>query len=163
LAIALLIVWGEEMQSCTRYLDGKKFETLIGGHRIVCDQHVSDGGTDAGVTPPELLLASLGACAGHYAAEYLRARSLPLTGLQVHVSAEKGTQPARLASFRVEVDVLGIEDRQRQGLLRAVKACLIHNTLTSVPAIEVEIHGATQALSPRGCTALVGGSSVVSL
>src|SRR5713226_9718211 len=113
------------MQSCTRYLDGKKFETFIGGHRILSDQYVSDGGTDAGVTPPELLLASLGACAGHYAAEYLRTRSLPLTGLQVHVSAEKGTQPARLASFRV------------------------------VPAIEVEIAGATQALRRRGCMALV--------
>jgi uncharacterized OsmC-like protein len=158
LAIALLIVWSKEMQSCTRYLDGKKFETLIGGHRIVCDQHVSDGGTDAGVAPPELLLASLGTCAGHYAAEYLRARSLPLAGLQVHVSAEKGTQPARLASFRVEVDVLGIEERHRQGLLHAVKACLIHNTLTRIPAIEVEIHGATQALSPRGCTVLTTAS-----
>ena len=142
------------MQSCTRYLDGKKFETLIGGHRIVCDQPISAGGTDAGVTPPELLLASLGACAGHYAAEYLRARSIPLAGLQVHVSAEKGTQPARLDSFRVEVDVLGIDDRHRQGLLRAVKACVIHNTLTCVPAIAVEICGASQALSPRDCTAL---------
>ena len=51
----------------------------IGEHRIICDQYVSDGGhgNDEGVTPPELLLASLGACAGHYAAEYLRARSLP--------------------------------------------------------------------------------------
>src|ERR1700686_4627360 len=93
LAIALLMLWSTKaMQSCTRYLDGKKFETLIGGHRIVCDQPVSNGGTDAGVTPPELLLASLGACAGHYAAEYLRARSLSLTGLAVYVSADKGTQ-----------------------------------------------------------------------
>jgi putative redox protein len=151
------------MQSCTRYLDGKKFETLIGGHRIVSDQPVSGGGTDAGVTPPELLLASLGACAGHYAAEYLRTRSLPLTGLQVHVSAEKGTQPARLASFRIEVDIERLDERHRQGLLRAVQACLIHNTLTRIPVIEVEISSATQAVSLRGCTALAGGASVASL
>ena len=136
------------MESCTRYLDGKKFETLIGEHRIVSDQRVSEGGTDAGVTPPELLLASLGSCAGHYAAEYLRARSLPLTGLQVHVSAEKGKQPARLDSFRIEVDIPGLDERHQQGLLRAVKACLIHNTLTTVPSIEVEISDTTKALSP---------------
>ncbi len=142
------------MQSCTRYLNGKKFETLIGGHRIICDQPISEGGADAGVSPPELLLASLGACAGHYAAEYLRARSLPLTGLQVHVSAEKGTQPARLASFRVEVDITGLEERHQQGLLRAVKACLIHNTLTKTSRIEVEVSDTTQALSSRGCTAV---------
>src|SRR5437899_3969662 len=115
------------MQSCTRYLDGKKFETLIGGHRIVCDQPASAGGTDAGATPPELLLASLGSCAGHYAAEYLRTRSLPLTGLHVYVSAEKAAQPARLGSFRIEVDLPGVEERHRLGLERAVKACLIHN------------------------------------
>jgi putative redox protein len=128
-----------QMQSCTRYLNGKKLENAVGRHRIISDQPVSEGGTDAGPTPPELLLASLGACAGHYAVEYLRARSLPLTGLEIRVFAEKGTHPARLASFRIEVGLPEIEDRHRQGLLRAVKACLIHNTLTTSPAVEVEV------------------------
>src|ERR1700730_9352125 len=107
------------MRTSTRYLEGKSFETLIRGHRIVCDQPTSEGGADAGVTPPELLLASLGACAGHYAAEYLRAPSLPLTGLAVYVSAEKGTQPARLESFRIDVDAPALGDKHLQGLLRA--------------------------------------------
>ena len=74
----------------------------------------------------------------HYAAEYLRARSLPLSGLAVYVSAEKGTQPARLESFRIDVDAPAIGDKHLQGLLRAVKASLIHNTLTTAPAIHVE-------------------------
>lgn len=142
------------MQVCTRYLDGMKFESLLGNHWVVTDQLASEGGTGAGPTPPELLLASLGACAGHYAAEYLRARWLPVTGLHVYVTAEKGGQPARLDSFRVEVDVPGLEEKHRQGVLRSVKACLIHNTLTSAPEIVVEVSGATQELSPRGCTAL---------
>lgn len=142
------------MQSCTRYLEGKKFESLIGGHRIVSDQAASDGGAGAGPTPPELLLASLGACAGHYAVEYLKARSLPVEGLHVYVTAEKDLRPTRLSSFRVEVDVPNIEERQRQGVLRAVKTCLIHNTLTAVPAIEVTVSGATQELSLRGCTSV---------
>ena len=41
------------------------------------------------MTPPEFMLASLGACAGYYAAEYLRARSLSTEGLEVRVTAEK--------------------------------------------------------------------------
>jgi putative redox protein len=135
------------MRTSTRYLDGKRFETFIRGHRIVCDQPTSEGGADTGVTPPELLLASLGACAGHYAAEYLRARSLPLSGLAIYVSAEKGTQPARLASFRIDVDAPGVGDKHIQGLLRAVKACLIHNTLTTPPAIRVEVFHADHELS----------------
>src|SRR5258708_29514411 len=125
----------DKMQSCTRYLDGKKFESLVGGHRIVTDQPPAGGGTAAGPTPPELLLASLGACAGHYAAEYLRARSLSLTGLHVHVTAEEESRPTRLDAFPIQVDVSGIEGKHQEGLLRAVRACLIHNTLTTAPAI----------------------------
>jgi len=142
------------MKCWTRYLDGKKFESLVGRHEIVTDQPFSEGGTGAGPTPPELLLASLGACSGHYAAEYLRARSLPLTGLNVFVTAEKGGHPARLDGFRIEVEVPGLEEKHRQGVLRSVKACLIHNTLTSVPEIAVEVSGASQELSLTGCTAL---------
>jgi putative redox protein len=142
------------MQTCTRYLGGKKFESLIGGHRIVSDQPMSEGGAGAGVTAPELLLASLGGCAGHYAVEYLRARSLPTEGLHVYVSAEKGERPARLTSFRIEVDVPDLDERQRQGVWRAVKTCLIHNTLTTLPPIEVVVSGDTQELTRRGCTSV---------
>jgi uncharacterized OsmC-like protein len=127
------------MWTSTHWLDGKKFETIARTHRILSDQPVLEGGGDAGMTPPELLLASLGSCAGHYAAEYLRARNLPVADLEVRVSAEKGTRPTRLARFRIEVDVPDIEEKHREGLLRAVKACLIHNTLATLPAIEVTI------------------------
>src|SRR5689334_15115817 len=127
------------MQSITRYLDGKTFETTVGMHRIITDQPVSQGGANAGPTPPELLLASLGSCAGHYAVEYLRARSLPPIGLEIRVSAAKGADPPRLASFIVEVILPGIDERHRQGLLRAVKTCLIHNTLQTNPSMELEV------------------------
>jgi uncharacterized OsmC-like protein len=142
------------MESYTRYIDEKKFETLLGSYRIVTDQTKQDGGSGAGPTPPELLLASLGACAGHYAAEYLRARSLPLSGLQIQVHAEKGGRPVRLASFRVQVSLPDLEERHRLGLLRSVKSCLIHNTLESEARIEVEMsasRGFSWDLStPRG-------------
>lgn len=137
LELALLCKW--QMDSYTRYLDGKKFETKVGRHRIITDQPVSNGGTDMGPSPPELLLASLGACAGHYAAEYLQTRSLPAMDLEIRVSAAKGTNPARLATFRIDVNVPGIDERHQQGLLRAVKTCLIHNTLITGPALEVVV------------------------
>jgi putative redox protein len=130
------------MHSYTRYLDGKKFDTAVGRHRIITDQPVAGGGQDAGPTPPELLLASLGSCAGHYAAEYLHTRSLSAAELGIRVSAAKGTGPARLASFRIAVNVPGIDERHQQGLLRAVKTCLIHNTLITGPRLEVEVTAA---------------------
>ena len=94
------------------------------------------------MTPPEFLLASLASCALYYAAHYLKARGLPAGDLNVRVSAEKALQPARLAAFRIHVNVAGLDERQEAGLLRAVKACLIHNTLVEPPKIEIAIHAA---------------------
>ena len=96
------------------------------------------------MTPPEFLLASLATCAGFYAAQYLNARKLSTEGLKVTVTAEKAAQPARLASFRIEVQTSELDPRHEAGLLRAVKACLIHNTLASPPAIDIVLHSPAQ-------------------
>jgi putative redox protein len=91
------------------------------------------------MTPPEFLLVSLGTCAGFYAAQYLKARNLPAEGLQVKVSAEKATHPARMGSFRIEVMAPAVGAEHEAGLMRAAKACLIHNTLLNAPAIETVV------------------------
>ncbi|HVN04259.1 MAG TPA: OsmC family protein [Bryobacteraceae bacterium] len=122
-----------------RHLGGVLFEAAARGHRILCDQPVENHGDDTGMTPPEFLLASLGTCAGYYAAEYMRTRALSPDGLSVRVEAQKATGPARLDSFRIEVDAPGLDPQHAAGILRAVKACLIHNTLTHAPAIEIAL------------------------
>jgi putative redox protein len=106
---------------------------------VICDQPADNGGTDEGMTPPEFLLASLCTCAAYYAAQFLKTRVGNVAGLRVRVEAEKALKPARLASFRIEVAVPGLDARHEEGLLRAVKACLIHNTLMSKPAVEVVV------------------------
>jgi putative redox protein len=124
------------MEITVRHLGNVKFEAATRTHRIICDQPPENGGDDAGMTPPEYLLVSLGTCAGFYAAQYLKTRSLSAEGLEVRVSAEKAKQPARVDRFRIEVIVPGLEPRHEEGVLRAVKVCLIHNTLLSAPQIE---------------------------
>jgi uncharacterized OsmC-like protein len=127
------------MEVTVRHSGDVKFEASARGHRVVCDQPVENGGTDGGMTPPEFLLVSLGTCAGFYAAQYLKARNIPHQGLDVKVSAEKATAPARLGQFRIEVAVTGLGAEHQAGVLRAVKACLIHNTLIHTPAIETVV------------------------
>ncbi len=127
------------MEANIRYVDGVKFEAESRGHRVVCDQPLDNSGADAGMSPPEFLLASLGTCAGFYALQYLRTRSLPVGELRVRVIAEKALQPARLGSFRIEVVVPALEPKHQEGVLRAVKACLVHNTLLHPPSIETVI------------------------
>jgi putative redox protein len=133
------------MEVSIQHLGNVKFEATTRGHRVICDQPPANGGSDAGMTPPELLLASLGTCAGFYAAQYLKNHSLPAEGLEVHASAEKAKVPARLAQFRIEVMVPGLDKASEAGVLRAVQACLIHNTLVSAPSIETVVNTAVAA------------------
>ena len=138
------------METMVRYLDGVRFVAASRGHEVICDQPPANLGTDAGMTPPEFLLTSLGTCAGFYDLQYLRTRGLPADGLTVRVSAEKAPAPARLASFRVEIGVPGLADeRHNEGVLRAAKACLIHNTLLNPAAIETVIAPAAAATAGK--------------
>lgn len=121
-------------------VEGVKFSVNARTHTIVCDQPQENGGTDAGMTPPEFLLASLGACAAFYAAEYLRTRNLAHTGLEVSVAAEKFKGPARLGDFRIRVDCpVCLTSEQREGLMRSVEHCLVKTTLLNPPQIEVTL------------------------
>ncbi|HUK17579.1 MAG TPA: OsmC family protein [Bryobacteraceae bacterium] len=122
-----------------------KFEAIARGHRVICDQPPANGGADSGMTPPEFLLVSLGTCAGFYAAQYLKARSLSADGLRIKVAAEKAAQPARLGRFQIEVTAPELDPQHQAGILRAVKSCLIHNTLLNPPAIEIVLHSPVEA------------------
>lgn len=123
------------MDAKIEYLGGARFSASVRGHSVISDQPFESGGSDSAMSPPELLLASLGTCAGYYAVEYLRARQLPVDGLKLTVTADKGSQPARFSNFCVTVSVGGIEKRHVEGLLRAVKACMVHHTLQHQPQI----------------------------
>jgi len=121
-------------------VEGVKFSVLARTHTIICDQPQDNGGTDAGMTPPEFLLASLGACVAFYAAEYLRTRNLAQSGLSVSVAAEKLKGPARIDNFRIRVDSpVALTSEQREALTRSVEHCLVKNTLLSPPRIEVSL------------------------
>jgi uncharacterized OsmC-like protein len=122
------------------HIDQVKFAIHSRSHSILCDQPAENGGTDSGMTPPELLLASLGSCAAFYAVQYLKTRNLANTGVEVTVTAEKLKQPARVGNFRVHVACpVSLTEEQTEGLMRSVHHCLVHNTLLTPPEIAIEL------------------------
>jgi uncharacterized OsmC-like protein len=121
-------------------LDNVKFCIQARSHTIVCDQPQDNGGEDAGMTPPEFLLASLGSCAAFYAVQYLKTRNLANSGVEVTVTAEKLKQPARLGNFVIHVvSPVSLTQEQNDGLMRSVHHCLVHNTLLAPPEIKIEL------------------------
>jgi putative redox protein len=137
---------GMGLDVTVNYSNGVEFEVHARQHSLVCDQPTENSGSDLGMTPPELLLASLGTCAAYYAAEYLRTRRLDLSGLQVRLTAEKLLKPTRLSKFQVSVIAPGCNDeRHREGIYRAAKNCLIHNTLLHSPEISITVESPSLA------------------
>jgi len=135
------------MEVLVEHLGGVQFEIKARQHTIVSDQPAENGGFDEGMTPPELLLASLGSCAGFYAAQYLKKNKLAVEGTLVRISAEKLKDPARMDNFRIDVEVPGeLNEKDREGIEESVHHCLIHNTLLHPPKIEFVIRSAAVAV-----------------
>jgi len=135
------------MEVSITQLDQVKFAIHSRSHSIICDQPAENGGEDTGMTPPELLLASLGSCAAFYAVRYLKTRNLADSGVEVSVAADNLKQPARIGNFRVLVTCpISLTQDQTDGLMRSVQHCLVHNTLLAPPEIRIELALGTPVL-----------------
>jgi putative redox protein len=128
------------MEVLIEHLGAVQFEVKARNHTLISDQPVENKGFDEGMTPPELFLASLGACAAFYAVDYLERNDVLQEGCRVRVTADKAKAPARLDNFHIEVEVPdSLTADQVKGVDEAVHRCLIHNTLLSPPKMDVEI------------------------
>jgi uncharacterized OsmC-like protein len=135
------------MEITVEHLGSVQFEIKVRHHSIICDQPLENGGFDEGITPPELLLASLGSCAAYYAAQYLRKNKLAREGSRIRVTCDKVKTPVpRLTNFVIEVDALvDLTDAHRKGLRQAIEHCLVHNTLLHTPKITLKLEAPAHA------------------
>ena len=124
-----------------RHLSGDAFDIDIRGHSIVVDQR-SPAFDERGPTPVELFVASLAACAGHYAHRYLADNDRPHHGLAVECDwlMRAGT-PHAVGSIRLRVITpAALPPHARQGLLAAIDACTVQNSIRPpLPAVSVEL------------------------
>jgi putative redox protein len=135
------------MEVTVEHLGSVQFEIKARQHTIVSDQPPENFGHDEGMTPPELLLASLGSCAAFYASQYLRKHKLASEGTRVRVTADKVKDPVvRVDNFRIEIDSpVELSESHQAGVEAAVLHCLVHNTLLHPPQITIEIKEAVKA------------------
>jgi putative redox protein len=128
------------MEVHVEHLGAVQFEIKARQHSIACDQPEQLGGFDEGMTPPELLLASLGSCAAYYAVAYLKKKGITSAGTRVDITADKVPNPARVDNFQIALSVpIDLSAEHRAGLEQAVHHCLIHNTLLHPPTISLTI------------------------
>ena len=136
------------MEVTVEHLGSVQFEIKTRGHSIISDQATADGGFDEGMTPPELLLASLGSCAAFYAAQYLRKHKLATEGARVSISCQKVKDPVpRMTDFVIDVAApVELTEEHRKGVYEAVERCLVHNTLLHTPKISIKVDAVLPAV-----------------
>lgn len=117
------------------------FAVLVRDHVIQVDQPYKAGGTDVGPTPVELFVASLAACAAHYARRFLVRRGLPADGLEVTAHYAMAPEvPARVSRIELRLRTpVRLPDGYAGGLLSAVEGCTVHNSILRAPRVGVRL------------------------
>ena len=129
-----------------RHVDGDAYAITARGHEVLTAQPVADGGSDAAVTPTELLVASLASCVAFYAGRYLLRHGLDRAGLVVAAEFDMAAgRPARVGAVRLRIIVPGGVPAQRtDALLEVTSHCTVHNTLRQEPDVSIELAGAVR-------------------
>jgi putative redox protein len=130
---------GLKAEACRAFGQGRYQQAVIAGqHRLLADEPVSLGGTDAGPAPFDFLMAGLGACTSMTLRMYAERKGLPLTRVSVSLSHDRVTvdgvsRDQFLRNITLHGDLTG---EQRARLLEIANKCPVHRALTQSLAIE---------------------------
>jgi putative redox protein len=119
--------------------EGLRTSISIRNHSLIADETMDGGGTDAGPTPPEMLLGALGACMVITSQMYARRKNWPLHEVKITLEQErfqKENYPAYLGDsgfvteIRYEIEFVGpLSEEQKARLLEIANRCPVHRTL----------------------------------
>lgn len=122
-----------------RSRDGLQQEITAGKHRLVADEPVEAGGTDAGPDPYALLLSALGACTSMTLRLYARRKGWPLEEVTVELEharvyaqdcADCEGEAGRVDRIQRRVRLRGpLDSVQVARLAEVARRCPVHKTL----------------------------------
>jgi len=123
---------------------GLRHTLRSGRHVLLGDLAPEAGGADAGPSPKELCMLSLGLCTSMTVRLFATRAGYPLTGVQVRVEEHtaEGAHVPQSLSLQLRLRGEELTEAQRQRLLRAAGNCPVKRMLKGDMAggIETELH-----------------------
>lgn len=114
------------------WIQGRAWRATTRGHEVIADSPRESGGDDAGMTPVELMVASMGLCMGINLSYYgQRHPAVDLAQIRMSLTwADAPDKPGRVGTIQAWVKLPeGLTDEERATLTRAAHACKVHHTL----------------------------------
>jgi uncharacterized OsmC-like protein len=129
------------MEMNITYKGGTRFDAQTQNHTIIVDQPKEGGGQDAGPTPPELFITSLGSCIGIYALWFCQKRKIPYEGMRININWSKSANPpARVDAIQIKIELPnGCPKEYQEPLIKNVEKCMVHNSITHPPEIKITV------------------------
>ena len=115
-------------------LDRSNYKTKIyaGGHFIYADEPEDMGGTDEGMPPAALLLASLGSCTAITIRMYADRKGIPLDSIKIHLAISREDQLDEGKTINVKLEFTGeLSSEQINRLVEISEKCPIHKILSN--------------------------------
>jgi putative redox protein len=112
------------------------FKAKSAGHEFTIDAKGKEG-----MTPPDVLLASVASCLGVYVRKYVEGAKLELSGFKITAEAEFAQEPLSFKVINVSIDLRDakLDERRNKALLEFIKNCPVHNTLKGDPGVEIKL------------------------
>lgn len=120
-------------------LDRSHYKTKVysGGHFIYSDEPEDMGGTDEGMPPAALLLASLGSCTAITIRMYADRKKLDLESIKIDLAICKEEEMSKETTISRKIEFKGnLTEEDRNRLLIIADKCPIHKILSNPIKIE---------------------------
>ena len=117
---------------------GKRVFADYGGFTIETDQPVLGGGDGSAPAPFDLVLASIGTCAGIYALGFMQQRGIDAEGARITMRTHRDPERGLIGKVDLELQLpAAFPEKYRAAIVNAMNLCAVKKHLHEPPAFEI--------------------------
>lgn len=124
-----------------KYINNFKYEVRSQNYSINVELPKENQALE-GITPPALLLASVGSCLAVYLERYLKDTKIGFDKFFINVKSDickESPHYLKTIDIKIEIPGLDLDEKRKRSLLEFIKNCPVHNTLANRPQVNIEI------------------------
>ncbi len=110
--------------------DDKKIDVNINDFIIKTDQPISNDGGGTAPGPFTLFVASLAACTGYYVSQFLKARKIDKSNVEIQMDYEMNDNTGLITKFIFDFNFSSdFPEKYKKALLRVTRQCTVKKQL----------------------------------